>query len=62
MIEIQPISTGLWQRLENHLENRSPDTNKIVTPQPEKVNTWQPPHALEWVPIFQAPSKDSQGI
>ena len=26
-------------------------TDMDVTPRPEKVDTWQPPHALEWVPV-----------
>ena len=33
-----------------------------VTSRPGEVDTWQLPHALEWVPVFQAPSRDSQGI
>ena len=33
-----------------------------VTPQPGKrVDTWQPPRALECDPVSQAPFKDSQG-
>ena len=33
-----------------------------VTPQPGKrVDTWQPPRALDWNPVSQAPFKDSQG-
>ena len=34
----------------------------VVTPRPGEVDKWQPPRALEWVPVFQAPFKDSQGI
>ena len=33
-----------------------------VTPRPEKVDTWQPSRALEWVSVSQNSSKDSQGI
>ena len=33
-----------------------------VTPRPGEVDTWQSPRALEWVPVSQAPSKDSQGL
>ena len=33
-----------------------------VTPRPGEVDTWQSPHALEWVSVSQAPSKDSQGL
>ena len=29
------------------LKTDSSDTNKIITSQPEKVNTWQPPRTLE---------------
>ena len=38
------------------------DTNKIVTPRPERVDTWQSPRALVWVLVFQNPTKGPQGI
>ena len=40
-----------WARLGMH-----------VTPRPGEVDTWQPPRALVWDPVFQAPFKDSQGL
>ena len=34
-----------------------------VTPRPEKgVDTWQPLHTLEWVPVSRKSFKGSQGI
>ena len=54
------ISTGL-KTIKSYTDRRS-DTNKIVTPRPRKrVDTWQPPRALKWDPVSQAPFKDSQG-
>ena len=35
---------------------------KLSCPDPEGVDTWQPPRALEWDPIFPGPIKDPQGL
>ena len=40
-----------WTQTQIYLENLSSDTNKIVTSRPEKVDTWQPPKAFEWVSV-----------
>ena len=55
------ISNGL-KTTQNHLENLSSDTNKIVTSHPEMVNTWQSSRTLEWVSVFQNSFKGSQDI
>ena len=49
------------------LTNRQPWANlvgqsRVSRPDPKRVDTWQPPRALEWDPVSQAPSKNSQGI
>ena len=34
----------------------------LSRPDPGRADTWQPSRALEWDPVSQAPSKDSQGL
>ena len=36
--------------------------NVHVTPQPGKVDTWQPPRIFEWVPVFRNSFKGPQDI
>ena len=35
--------------------------NELSRPDPKRVDMWQPPRALEWDPVSQAPFKNSQG-
>ena len=60
-------SNHLYSDLNHSWRTRQGDSNlwvtdSNVTPRPRKVDTWQPPRALEWVSVSWNPNKSSQGI
>ena len=57
-----PLVKVLWRNQSYEEATWEKEEDMLSRPDPERIDTWQPSRVLEWDPVSQAPSKDSQGI